>query len=69
MTTEGAMQNMSYCRFQNALAALRECSEALAGSDSPDPIADLSQDERKAARQLLKLCSNLAADYYEDWVD
>jgi hypothetical protein len=53
--------NMSYCRFQNTLAALRECEEAL--SDSGDPLADLSEEERKAAKRLFKLCRSLADDF------
>ena len=27
--------NMSYCRFENTLAALRECDEAMAESVNP----------------------------------
>ena len=56
--------NMSYCRFQNTLEALRECSEALSGSN--DPVAELSEEEQKAARRLFKLCGELAADFGED---
>lgn len=53
--------NMSYCRFENTLAALRECNAVL--SDSRDPISDLSDSERKAARKLFKLCRDLADDF------
>ena len=58
--------NMSYCRFQNTLEALRECSDALAESDASDPTQELSDEERKAARRLFKLCGELAADFGED---
>jgi hypothetical protein len=53
--------NMSYCRFENTLAALRECKEALA--ESCDPIAELSESEQKSAKQLLQMCRELADDF------
>ena len=56
--------NMGYCRFENTLAALRECRDAL--SESSDPMAELSEQERKSAIILLVLCWKLAADYGED---
>ena len=52
--------NMSYCRFRNTLEALRECSDELAGMQNLD---DLSGEEKKAARLLLKLCDTLASDW------
>lgn len=52
------MSNMSHCRFQNTLDDLRDCREAL--SDSLDPLADLSEEEAKAARNLIKLCRRIA---------
>lgn len=52
--------NMSYCRFQNTLEALRECSDELSGMQNLD---DLSDEEKKAARRLLKLCDSLAHDW------
>lgn len=58
--------NMSHCRFYNTLAALRECSETLAVSEHRNPIDGLSDEEKKAAQKLLKLCGELAADYGED---
>ena len=62
--SETAM-NMSYCRFENTLTALRECSAALADS-GPDPFDGLSDDERKAAKRLMKLCREMADDYCEE---
>ena len=56
--------NMSYCRFQNTLEALEECEEAL--SETCDPLADLSEAERKAAKRLFKLCGEIACDFLED---
>ena len=58
--------NMSYCRFENTLIALRECADALNEADTADPLVTLSDHERQAARRLLKLCGELAADYGED---
>ena len=56
--------NMSYCRFENTLAALKECRDAL--SETSDPMAELSPDEEKAAKRLLALCAELAGDYCDD---
>ena len=57
--------NMSYCRFENTLAALRECDEAMAESVQ-DPLDELSESERKAAKRLLKLCREMADNYGDD---
>jgi hypothetical protein len=56
--------NMSYCRFENTLAALRECDEAMA--ESVNPLGELSESERKAAKRLLKLCREMADNYGDD---
>lgn len=53
-------QNMSYCRFQNTLAALRECEDDFG---SPE---DLSAEERRARNQMLVLMKGLVADYGDD---
>ena len=55
--------NMAYCRFQNTLAALLECSAALADLSGPRPLEALSDDEEKAARRLLTLCGDMATTY------
>ena len=52
--------NMSYCRFENTLAALRESNELLTEIMNLD---DLPESEARAARKLIKLCANIA----EDW--
>jgi hypothetical protein len=57
--------NMSYCRFENTLAALRECNEALADVMSLD---DLPESEARAARKLVKLCASIAGDWEHDVV-
>ena len=56
--------NMSYCRFENTLAALRECDEAMA--ESANPLDELSESERKAAKRLLKLCREMADNYGDE---
>ena len=53
--------NMSYCRFQNTLEALRECVDALDEIDWE--IEELDSDERRAAKQLANLCRQLADDF------
>lgn len=52
------MSNMSYCRFQNTLQDLRDCYEA--GVDG------LSEDEKKAAKRLIKLCQKMVDAYSEE---
>lgn len=54
------MPNMSYCRFHNTLADLRDCYDAMSEAD------DLSQEEAKARERLIKLCVQIALDYGED---
>ena len=61
------MSNMSYCRFRNTLSDLRDCSQAL--SEMGDYEKELSEEEAKAAKWLLKLCGELAADFGEDVED
>lgn len=52
--------NMSYCRFQNTLSALRDCEQAMADGD------DLSEEEKKAKDRLIKICVRIAEDYGPD---
>jgi len=49
--------NMSYCRFENTLAALLECRDAL------DEDEELSQSEEKAKSRLIRLCAEIAEDF------
>lgn len=58
------MMNMSYCRFENTLAALKECSDALYDHNAlEDALKALSDHERKCAIELLRLCRDLAGDF------
>lgn len=52
------MPNMSYCRFRNTLADLRDCY------DNMDD--DVSDAEKAARARLIKLCREIADDYGED---
>jgi len=52
------MSNMSYCRFQNTLIALRDCGDALDEIDGN--LAELSKDEARAADQLIRLCTQIS---------
>lgn len=57
------MANMSYCRFRNTLADLRDCRIAL--SEVHD-FSELSRDEGRAAVWLIKTCIKIAEDYGDD---
>ena len=54
------MSNMSYCRFQNTLADLRDCDDYM------EETVDLSEEEKKARERLIKLCAKIAANYAEE---
>ena len=56
------MANMPYCRFQNTLADLKDCRDALHERESFRP--PLSVEELDALWSLLKLCHELAGEYY-----
>lgn len=47
------MSNMSYCRFQNTLSDLIDCEENL------DDM-DLSEDEERARKRLIKVCKRIS---------
>lgn len=51
------MSNMSYCRFQNTLADLRDCEDALY-----EDVNSLSAGEQKARLLLIKVCKRIAED-------
>jgi hypothetical protein len=57
------MMNMAHCRFENTLAALEECDEAL-GNDL-QVFEELRESEKKAALKLFELCSGIAATWWE----
>jgi hypothetical protein len=47
---------MSYCRFENTLNDLQDCSENMEG-------IDLSESEQKARKQMIALCIDIACDF------
>ena len=49
------MPNMSYCRFHNTLADIRECLEYMDDQ--------LSEAEEKEKKRLIKICCQIAEDY------
>lgn len=53
------MANMSYCRFRNTLDDLRDCQEHM-------DDRDLSDEERRARKGLLRICVEIASDYGEE---
>lgn len=55
------MANMSYCRFRNTLADLRDCADNMEG--------ELSREEGRARRDLVRLCYEIAQNYGETFED
>ena len=49
------MANMGYCRFRNTLDDLRDCYDNLDDND-------LSEEEAKARRRLVKVCQSVVDD-------
>ncbi len=60
------MANMSYCRFENTTGDLEDCYNALGDlQDLNDE--ELSESEKRYAKQLIWLCIAIANNY-ADWV-
>ena len=59
------MSNMSYCRFRNTLSDLHDCAQAL-GADDGEIDNNLSDEERRARRALIELCTEIS-DACEDF--
>lgn len=57
--------NMSYCKFENTVAALKECWD---NWDEHEP-EELSEYEREAQARLIKLCKQIADNYAEGTED
>ncbi len=73
------MSNMSYCRFQNTVIDLRDCSYALEEmmlamgmdeesrrADHSEGFSDLSRDEASAAIKLIQLARDVIEAYGDD---
>lgn len=54
------MANMSYCRFQNTLADLDDCADALEAMLTGADHDELSREERDAAIRLVERCFQIA---------
>jgi hypothetical protein len=54
------MSNMSYCRFENTVADLRDCYQNM------DEDLDDSETEKAARASLIRLCKRIAENYSED---
>ncbi len=57
------MQNMSYCKFENTLEALRECLIDIHLED--DEREERSDYESRARIELISLCREIAAESVE----
>jgi hypothetical protein len=60
------MSNMSYCRFQNTAKDLSDCQDALEEMVNDPDAATLSDDELRAAKELVETCFDivrLVAEY------
>lgn len=53
------MPNMSYCRFENTLADLRECYDHMDDEN-------LSPTEFACRTRIIKLCKRIADDYEDE---
>ena len=56
------MANMSYCRFENTLADLRDCEDAL----NEDGVDSLSGTEKEAAIRLIRMCKRIGDGFEGD---
>lgn len=61
------MTNMSYCRFENTLADLKDCEDNWNGSELDDGSLDkLSESEQRARERLLEVCRRIISDYGDE---
>lgn len=57
------MSNMSYCRFQNTLSALRDCQSFMSDYlDIDNAAQEISAEEFKAMKALVRLCKTIAEE-------
>jgi hypothetical protein len=58
------MSNMSYCRFENTHSDLLDCYDALIEMDDiHNASEEMSDYEREAMFDLIKLCQNIAYEF------
>jgi hypothetical protein len=53
------MGNMSYCRFENTAADLRDCLENM-------DDCDLSESEKRARKRIIKMAKQITDDYGDE---
>ena len=53
------MTNMSYCRFENTLAALRDCKDQVEELYTGEAAYATGDDECRKAAQLVRACADL----------
>ena len=52
------MANMSYCRFENTLADLKDCEDNMNFDDFE--AQDMGNNERVARKELIRMCVDIA---------
>lgn len=55
------MGNMSYCRFENTYADLKDCYDAMANG-----IDNLSETEKEYFEKMVEMCKNIADDFHQE---
>lgn len=53
------MANMSHCRFTNTASDLKDCYDHMDDDD-------MSEEEQRARRKLIRICDLIATDYGEE---
>ena len=58
------MANMSYCRFTNTLADLKDCEEHMGDSDKMlEEDGGMAEEEIQARKDMIELCKEIAENY------
>ena len=66
------MANMSYCRFKNTLADLKDCEDNMNFDNVLDDdfeAQDMGNDERVARKELIRMCVDIARNYGDEVED
>ena len=61
------MGNMSYCRFENTLADLQDCHDAL--NRIYDEVNEMSEYEKNAVVELVNLCAIISHEWAVDEIE
>jgi len=56
------MGKMKYFRFENTYRDLQGCYDALVEKD----LDELSESEKQYAKKLIKMCKDIADDFFKD---